>query len=195
MWNGISQRHVSPWRSQILKRQHRKGWLHVFGWRPSGGGWIYRHSWCWAACGDCGHKPEPHAIYRPDHLLRATIVTNRTASQFDPAGYSCVRYCPPLPDLRDQFILGDHPIMIFDQHFEQQKNLWFQRDQLSLITQLKPVRVKLERTKKIHHAVKHYRKTGGSTGKNQISFKLAEIHGSTVDEWYRVRRQMWARSI
>src|SRR5271168_5334566 len=87
------------------------------------------------------HEPKTFAWSRSDKLLVRAGVTDGLARRIDAAGKGRIRDNSSSPYLVDQLVLADHPVAVFEQVYQQIKDLRLDRHAAVATAQLPKVRI------------------------------------------------------
>ena len=86
-----------------------------------------------------------------DELLRLSVITQRLPRRFHPARQCRIRDDAAVPDLLEDFVLGDQPVARIDQQREQGEDLGLERHSLAPGAQLDPVEIEFEVAEPVQH--------------------------------------------
>ena len=96
-------------------------------------------------------EPVPLTMNRLDELLRLAVVPERLPRRLDPASHRRVRDDATVPDLFDDFVLGNQPLAVLHQQPEQCEDLRFEAHGLAARAQLDGREIQLEVTERVDH--------------------------------------------
>lgn len=115
-------------------------------------------------------KPEPAAVDGLDVFLGCPIVVHSTARRLDHRGNCRIGHDEPVPDLLDEFVLGDQPVGIGDEITEHRECPRFDGNHVLPEGQLTAIKIQRERIEDILHPPLS-RKLKHSTRKTQSAIK------------------------
>ena len=114
------------------------------------------------------HEAKATARDRLDPLLALSVIVNGRASRTDTRADRRIRYDPTVPHRRDQFILRDNPIALFQEIADQIEDLRLDRAWSPRREQLARLQHHFEWAKPVSHRnIIRYGRSDGSTAKKK----------------------------
>ena len=120
------------------------------------------------------------AMHRLDDRLGSTVIAQRLARRFDPAGQCRVAHDPAFPQLLEQFVPGNHAIAVFREVGNQREHLGLNGARFTVVAQLDFGHVEFDGSKGIDHGEEH--KTVLS-GRLENSMKSPRILQARKVQW------------